>query len=195
MLHDELTVQIMLGGLSTRMGTDKALVTLGGKTLLERAILRWQGYGAAIQLSVGAAERKALAPAGMAAVADIYPERGPIGGLHAGLHDAPTELMLLVAVDSPYLTQAHADRLLESIGNADACIYTIDGRPQPLFGLYRRSCMTPAETLILHGDNRMTNLLGWVNTVMIPAEDSAPFRNLNTPEDLAAAERESRALL
>lgn len=192
MLHDQLTVQIMLGGLSTRMGRDKALVTLGGKTLLERAISRWQGYGSMLQLSVGAAERKSLAPVGTTAVADVYPERGPLGGLHAGLRHTPTDLMLLVAVDSPWLTHAHADRLLEAIGTADACIYAVEGRPQPLFGLYRRSCMTPAETLILHGENRMTELLGWVNTVVLPAEDSAPFRNLNTPEELAAAERESR---
>lgn len=192
MLRDQLTVQIMLGGLSTRMGRDKALVTLGGKTLLERAIARWQGYGAGLQLSVGAAERKSLAPAGIPAVADIYPERGPLGGLHSGLHDAPTELLLVVAVDSPYLTQAHADRLLEAIGTADACVYTIEGQPQPLFGLYRRSCMTPAETLILHGDNRMNHLLDWVNTVTVPVEDAAPFRNLNTPEELAAAEAEGR---
>ena len=190
MLHDKLTVQIMLGGLSTRMGTDKAMVKLGGKTLLERALNRWQGYGERLQLSVGAAERKALAPAGMTAVADIYPERGPLGGLHAGLHECPTDLMLLVAVDSPYLTQAHADRLLAAIGNADACIYTVDGKPQPLFGLYRRGCATPAETLILHGNNRMTELLGWVSTVFVEAEDAAPFRNLNTPEDIAAAERD-----
>ena len=192
MLHDKVTVQIMLGGLSTRMGTDKALVTLGGKTLLERALARWQGYGSGVQLSVGSAERKSLAPAGMSAVTDIYPERGPLGGLHAGLHACPTELLLVTAVDSPYLTQAHADRLLEAIGTADACIYTVDGRPQPLFGLYRRRCATPAETLILHGNNRMTELLGWVNTVFMEAEDGAPFRNLNTPADLAAAEQDFR---
>lgn len=195
MLHETLTVQIMLGGLSTRMGTDKAMVTLGGKTLLERALSRWQGYGRGLQLSVGSAERKALAPAGVCAVTDIYPERGPLGGLHAGLHACPTELMLVVAVDSPYLTQAHADRLLEAIGTADACIYTVDGRPQPLFGIYRRRCATPAETMILEGNNRMTGLLGWVNTVFVEAEDAAPFRNLNTPEELAAAEREMRITL
>ena len=195
MLHETLTVQIMLGGLSTRMGTDKAMVTLGGKTLLERALSRWQGYGCGLQLSVGSAERKALAPAGVCAVTDIYPERGPLGGLHAGLHACPTELMLVVAVDSPYLTQAHADRLLEAIGTADACIYTVDGRPQPLFGIYRRRCATPAETMILEGNNRMTGLLGWVNTVFVEAEDAAPFRNLNTPEELAAAEREMRITL
>lgn len=192
MLHDQLTVQIILGGLSTRMGRDKALVTLGGKTLLERAIGRWQGYGSAFQLSVGAAERKSLAPVGTTAIADIYPERGPLGGLHAGLRHTPTDLMLLVAVDCPWLTQAHADRLLDAIGTADACVYTIDGRPEPLFGLYRRSCMTPAETLILHGDNQMESLLSWVNTVTIPVDDPTPFRSLNTPEDLAAAENEGR---
>ena len=191
--HDKLTVQIMLGGMSTRMGTDKALVTLGGKTLLERAITRWQGYGAGVQLSVGSPERKELAPAGMAPITDIYPERGPLGGLHAGLHACPTDLMLMVAVDSPYLTQAHADRLLEAIGSADACIYRVNGRPQPLFGLYRRGCATPAETLILHGNNRMTELLGWVNTVFVDVEDAAPFRNLNTPEELSAAQEDFRS--
>ena len=40
MTRNDITVQIMLGGMSTRMGRDKALVTLGGKTLLERAVER-----------------------------------------------------------------------------------------------------------------------------------------------------------
>ena len=153
MRRDDVTVQIMLGGLSTRMGRDKALVTLGGQTLLDRALARWQGYGAGVQLSVGAAERRALAPRGIPAVADVYPERGPLGGLHAGLKVCPTELLLLVAVDCPFLAHEQADGLLAAIGTADACVYTLDGHLQPLFGLYRRkSCATPTETLILHGD-------------------------------------------
>ncbi len=189
MTRKDVTVQIMLGGLSTRMGRDKALVELGGKTLLERGLARWQDYGAGLQLSVGAAERKELAPEGIPAVADVYPERGPLGGLHAGLHACDTSLLLLVAVDCPFLGPEQADALLEAIGDADACVYTLEGRPQPLFGLYRRRCWTPAETLILHGDNRMTQLLEWANTVYVPAADTAPFRNLNTPEELAEAEK------
>ena len=78
----QVTVQIMLGGRSVRMGRDKALVCLSGKTLLERAVERWSGYGGAFQLSVGPASRAALAPAGVETVADVYPERGPLGGLH-----------------------------------------------------------------------------------------------------------------
>ncbi len=188
MTRNDVTVQIMLGGLSTRMGQDKAMVTLGGKTLLDRAIERWQGYGAGLQLSVGAAERAELAPDGIPAVADVYPERGPLGGLHAGLHACDSTLLLLVAVDCPFLGPDQADALVEAIGDSEACVYTLDGRPQPLFGLYRRRCWTSAETLILQGDNRMSQLLEWSNTVYVPAKDIAPFRNLNTPEDLAQAE-------
>ena len=40
MEHEIVTVQIMLGGRSTRMGRDKALVELGGRTLLDRALDR-----------------------------------------------------------------------------------------------------------------------------------------------------------
>ncbi len=188
MRREQVTVQIMLGGLSTRMGRDKALVTLGGVSLLERALERWGAYGAAVQLSVGAAERRALAPAGVPAIVDVYPERGPLGGLHAGLRACRSELLLLVAVDCPFLTHKQADGLLAAIGAADACVYATEGRPQPLFGLYRRSCATPAETLILEGDDRMSSLLRWVNAITLPAADPAPFRSLNTPEDLAAAE-------
>ena len=112
MEHESVTVQIMLGGRSTRMGRDKALVELGGRTLLDRALDRWREYGAGVQLSVGNPERRAMAPKGMPAVADFYPDRGPLGGLHAGLRTCPTPLLLLTAVDCPFLTPALADGLL-----------------------------------------------------------------------------------
>ena len=188
MKKSELTVQIMLGGPSKRMGTDKALVTLGGKTLLERAVDTWKDYGAGVQLSVGAPERKALAPAGTMAVADIYPDRGPLAGLRAGLRACATSWMLLVGVNFPFLTPAQADVLRDAIGDADACVYTLGGQPQPLFGVYRKRCMSYAETMMLNGDYDIHNLLGWVNTVYIPLEDAAPFRSVDTPADLEEAQ-------
>lgn len=189
MTQKDVTVQIMLGGQSKRMGRDKALVELGGKTLLERAVDTWKDYGSHLCLSVGAAERKDLAPDGVTAIADIYPERGPLGGLQAGLKVCKTPYLLLVAVDCPFLTPRQADVLLDSIGESDACVYTLEGHPQPLFGLYRRRCAGPAETLILSGDNRMSKLLEWAHTKCVPAGDESAFRNLNTPEDLKQAQK------
>jgi molybdopterin-guanine dinucleotide biosynthesis protein A len=187
MYHENVTVQIMLGGQSTRMGRDKALVELDGETLLTRALDKWQGFGL-LQLSIGGAERVALVPEGIPAVADVYPRRGPLGGLHAGLIICRTELLLLTAVDSPFVTQALAEKMLSSLGGADACVYTLDGRPQPLFGLYRTTCLPEAQALLEAGENKMRLLLERVNTVYLPIDDPAPFRNLNTPEELAAAQ-------
>lgn len=195
MNRNEVSVQIMLGGLSTRMGRDKAFVTLGGRTLLARAVERWQDYGGGLQLSVGTADRTALAPKEIPAVTDLYTNRGPLGGLHAGLQVCSTPFLLLSAVDCPFLGVEQADRLLESIGDADACVYVLEGRPQPLFGLYRKSCGVVAEVMLESGDNRMSRLLEQVNTVYIPAGDGAVFRNLNTPEELAEAEKQLTARL
>ena len=185
----DVTVQIMAGGRSTRMGRDKALVELGGRTLLQRALDTWQNYGGAVQLSVGAAERGALAPAGIPAVADRYRDCGPLGGLHAGLLECRTELLLLTAVDCPFVTAELADGLLAAIGRADACVYTAAERPQPLFGLYRRTCLAPAAELLAAGEYKMGLLLRRVETIRLPAADPAPFRNLNTPEELEREER------
>lgn len=190
MQHENITVQIMAGGQSRRMGTDKAFVTLGGKTLLERAVDTWKDWGSAVFLSVGGEDREKVAPAGTLPVFDRYPACGPMGGLHGGLLACSTEFILLCAVDSPFLKPEHAQKLVEAIGSSDACVYEIDGEPQPLFGLYRTTCLSVAQTLLMQGELRMTRLLEAVHTVRIPAEDRAVFRNLNTPEDLVAAEQE-----
>lgn len=189
MAYENLTVQIMAGGQSTRMGRDKAGVLLDGETLLERALDRWSGFGAALQLSVGAPERAAMAPEGVTPVADIYPAHGPLGGLHAGLSACGTELLLLVAVDSPFVTPGMAQNLLAAIGGGDACIYTLDGRPEPLFGLYRKSCLPAADALLQAGENKMGLLLRSVSCRTVPGEEyRLQFRNLNTPEELARAQ-------
>jgi molybdopterin-guanine dinucleotide biosynthesis protein A len=187
MYHEEVTVQIMLGGLSTRMGRDKAFVELDGRTLLDWALDKWRDFGP-LQLSVGAGPRAALAPEGIPAVADVYPRRGPLGGLHGGLTACQTDLILLTAVDSPFVTQTLAEGLLDDLGGADACVYTLNGRPQPLFGLDRKRCLPTAQALLEAGENKMRLLLERVDTVYLPVDDPAPFRNLNTPEELAAAQ-------
>lgn len=190
MEHPEITVQIMAGGRSSRMGQDKALVRLGGRTLLERAVESWSGWGGGLFLSVGHPERAALAPKGTVPVADRYPDCGPLGGLHAGLAVCPTPLLLLYAVDTPLLGPEQAEALVAAIGTADACTYTVEGRPQPLFGLYRTSCLPVAAQLLAAGERRMRRLLTQVDTTELPAPDGAQFRNLNTPEELWKMEKE-----
>ena len=190
MPHSNVTVQIMAGGESRRMGTDKALVTLGGKTLLERAIETWKGWGAELFLSVGGEERGKLAPAGTYPVFDRFPACGPLGGLHGGLTECRTEFLLLCAIDTPFLTEEHARRLVESIGTSDACVYQVEGVRKPLFGLYRKGCLSLAQTMLIQGELSIDRLLEMVHTVTLDAEDPAAFHSLDTPDELAAARRD-----
>lgn len=189
MRHFDITVQIMAGGRSRRMGSDKAQTLLGGRTLLERAVDQWWDWGKTLTVSVGTSDRVDLAPAGTAAVCDVYPGCGPMGGLHGGLTVCATPLLLMRAVDTPFLGPEQGERLAAALGNADACVFTLDGRPQPLFGLYRAAtCLPVAQRLLTHDERRMLRLLDAVDTVLLPADDPSLFQNLNTPEELRRAE-------
>ena len=190
MPRSNVTVQIMAGGQSRRMGTDKALVTLGSKTLLERAIETWRDWGAELFLSVGGEEREKLAPAGTRPVFDRFPACGPLSGLHCGLAECKTEFLLLCAIDTPFLSTAHAQRLFDSIGSADVCIYEVEGIRKPLFGLYRKECLSAAQTMLMQGELSIDRLLEMVHTVVVTAEEPEIFHSLDTPDDLAAARRE-----
>lgn len=188
MEHESVTVQIMLGGRSTRMGRDKALVELGGRTLLDRALDRWREYGAGVQLSVGNPERRAMAPEGMPAVTDFYPDRGPLGGSTPAAHlSHPAAAAHRGGLPLPH--PRPGGWLLAAIGTGDASVYTLDGRPQPLFGLYRRTCLPEAAGMLAVGENKLRLLLDRVDTVYLPTADPDPFRNLNTPEELERARR------
>ena len=183
-----VTVQIMAGGQSRRMGRDKAEVPLGGTTLLDRALSLWTGWGEVLQVSVGETPR--LLPPGVPSVRDNYPLRGPMGGLEAGLALCRTDYLLLTAVDSPFLTPAHARVLLDGAEGADACVFSLNGKMQPLFGLYSPRCLPAVRALLEEGEGKMGLLLRRVETRCLPTEDRAAFRNLNTPEELAEAQRE-----
>lgn len=187
--HAALTVQIMAGGQSLRMGRDKAGLALRGRSLLERAIQRWDGWGHALVVAIGGMERAAVVPPGIRAVFDERLGCGPLEGFYRGALACRTELLLLCAVDTPFLTPAHAAPLCAAIGQADACVYTIDGRPQPLFGLYRPArCAAVAQALLDSGARKMRLLLDRVDTVTLPAPDPAAFLNINTPQELRAAD-------
>src|SRR6266849_10776941 len=91
---------ILAGGKSTRMGTDKAFVTLDGRTLLARALDLARSVTSEVRI-VGSAEKfAAFGPV----VEDVFRECGPLGGIHAGLRSSPAELNLVLAVDLPFVS-------------------------------------------------------------------------------------------
>ena len=172
---------ILCGGSSTRMGTDKAVMDWNGQTLLERAAGFWRDRKEVrgILAAVGSRDHIPALPAGVSAVYDEYPGQGPMAGLHAAFSQSDAELIYVSAVDMPFL---RPDALLPPPAGG-ACVYVKDGRPDPLFGVYRRSCLPVLEQLLAAGQNRMSLLLEKVDAdyIPLPAGFDALLDNLNTP--------------
>ncbi len=185
---DEITAFILAGGSSSRMGTDKAFLELGGRTLLARA-LELAGAVARDVRIVG--DAKKFASFGTV-VEDVYRNCGPLGGIHAALAGTSSELNLMLPVDLPFLRPAFLEYLTAQAREATAVVTVPQaaGGWQPLCAVYRRSFLRVAEQALREGRNKIDALFAAVETRVLDepelsragfAEDM--FRNLNTPEE------------
>ena len=188
----EVTVFIIAGGKSSRMGQDKAFVEFDGETLLERMLRTARSVSTNVGL-VGDPEKFAqYAPT----TPDVFPARGPLGGIHAALRSSRTELNLMLAVDMPFVRTDFLRYLSEEAGAAAATVTVpqANGRLQPLCAVYRRDFADVAETALAKGENKVTRLFAPKITHIITQEDierlefpASMFDNLNTREDLESA--------
>lgn len=170
-----ITTVILTGGRSRRMGRDKGNLPVGEGTLLERMIGRWTGVFDAVAVSVGEGERPL--PAGVTALLDRHPGAGPMAGLEAALAELETDAVFLTAVDMPFGDAALARWMAERMGQADVCtIRRGGGRPEPLFALYRKSCL-PAITRSLEAGRRsfVQGLFPFVEVEQVGEEELAAF--------------------
>jgi molybdopterin-guanine dinucleotide biosynthesis protein A len=188
----DLTAFILAGGRSTRMGTDKAFVKYDGRTLLARTLNLARSITPMVFI-VGSREKFAqYAPV----VEDIFCDCGPLGGIHAALKTSSTELNLMLAVDTPFISSAFLQYLINQAQGAPEATVVVPrggGRRQPLCAIYRREFADVAEIALRAGQNRIDRLFDEVRTRVLELEDleaagfsTTLFRNLNTPEELEA---------
>lgn len=191
----DVSAFILAGGKSTRMGTDKAFVEFEGQPLLARALDLARSVASGLWI-VGSKEKfAAFAPV----VEDVFHDCGPLGGIHGALLGSLTELNLMLAVDTPFVSQALLQYLITQARSAPDAVVTVprsDGRRQPLCAIYRREFAVVAERALHARQNRIDRLFEQVRTRVIEQDElegagfsSAMFRNLNTPEELEAEQR------
>ena len=191
----DLTAFILAGGKSKRMGTDKALVEYGGRTLLVRALDLARSITSAVSV-VGSGEKFApFAPV----VEDVFCDCGPLGGIHAALSASRTQLNLILAVDMPFVSSTFLRYLTRQAAGAPEALATVprgEGGWQPLCAIYRREFAVAAEAALRAGRYRIDRLFDQVRTRVLDREElegagfsSVLFRNFNTPEQLEGEPR------
>lgn len=191
---------ILAGGRSRRMGTDKALLDLGGRPVIAHVAGRLAEVCAEV-LVVGADPAR-YAFLGLPVVPDAFPGLGPLGGIHAGLAAMSRPAGLFVASDMPFLRPSLLRHLAEAGRGAaggvpaDAVVPRLHGRPEPLCALYRRSLEPVAARLLASGGGAVAALfdaegvrVAWVDEADLRRLDPelSSFWNLNTPEDYRRA--------
>lgn len=188
---------ILAGGLARRMGGgDKCLLPLAGKTLLQRTIDRIQPQVSTLLLNANGNSLR-FARTRLPVVADQFPNNlGPLAGIHAGLSwmksNAPAAQWLLsVASDTPFFPANLADSLLEAAGTNKLVVATSNQQTHPVFALWHLSLLDEIAAQLQTGES--LRLLDWMTThhsvsVDFPVESYDPFFNINTPQDLYAAE-------
>jgi len=198
MTHLPRTVGLILaGGRSRRMqGRDKALLTVQGETLLAHVIRRLHPQVDALVLNSNAAP-DTFAAYGLPVIPDRLPGfLGPLAGIHAGLAQYPQEHLVTVAVDLPFLPPDLVTRLRAGLGKK-SCAYASDGKRHALALLWRPGMAANVEDYLQRGGRSLNDFLGTHGQPVHfdQPQDRGLFCNLNTPEDLARAERDVELLV
>jgi molybdopterin-guanine dinucleotide biosynthesis protein A len=180
---------VLVGGRSSRMGFDKALLPWGSATLVEHIAREALAAAGSVTL-VGAPER--YAHLGYPTLADIEADRGPLAGIVAALTASPAEWNLILACDMPNVSVELLESLLtaaEAEGAGIDCVAPVHDRgTEPLCAVYHRRAL-PALRAALDGNRlKMQAVLRNLNTLLWRAADPRRFRNVNTPEEWAAHE-------
>lgn len=135
---------VLAGGKSTRMGRDKAVLQLEGRTLLEHALDTLRKVCAEVMVL---GSREVYADFGAEVVEDIFAGCGPLAGIHAGLSRTRTEFNLIIAVDTPFLSSDFLRFMAQRAIESGAAVTTpeIAGYTQPLCSVYSREFLPIAE--------------------------------------------------
>ena len=189
-----VTAAILAGGRSSRMGTNKALLPVAGRTLVSRlaSILSRVCAHTMVVTNDPAPLASASLPDDVTVAVDDVPRQGPLGGIATALAHTEDEWVLVVAVDMPLVVPEVVELLWEARGDARAVVPMSDKGIEPLLALYSKDCLGPARAAIERGDLRPAALLDSVDAVRLSADalrsadpELKSLVNVNTPEDLA----------
>jgi molybdopterin-guanine dinucleotide biosynthesis protein A len=187
---------VLAGGKSSRFGADKATAVLCGETLLSRVCRRAAPQATALLINRNVGDH----PLQYQLLPDEFPGQGPLAGVLAGLARASFENLSFLATfacDAPFFPDDTVDRLWHGLRRtgADYCVAQRGRVEHYAIALWHVRCR---ESLYAAFSGGLRSLHGVSNTLSkavaeFPISGEGPggdaFFNINTPEDLACAER------
>ncbi len=189
-----LSAIILAGGGSTRMGEDKALLTIEGMPLLQRTCLCAQAVASQVYIvTPWQKQYQGIIPEGCEVIPEVWSPhdspQGPLVGLYQGLQKQTTQWVLALACDLPKLTVPELQFWYEQLETvSEDGVAFLPKSPQgwePLCGFYHQQCAGLFAQYLARGKRSFQGFLSQYPVQELKVRDRAVLFNCNTPEDFA----------
>lgn len=196
MVEDKMTFDaaILAGGASKRMGANKAFVELDKKPLVRRVVENLQKPKIFNRIFLVVNDLTQFLSIELELYSDIFPEHGPLGGLHTALHFCKSDYLFVSACDTPLVKPEIIELITHNARGFDACVPVINGNFEPLLAAYSKRALKAVESAINRGERRVVSFFNGVKLKKISEDEIknldpklASFLNANSPEDLERA--------
>ena len=187
---------VLAGGLSRRLGRDKAVEPFGDEPLIARVIGRLSTLTNETVVVVNNEARGAELPLPDEArvAVDIYPDSGSLGGIFSGLTAASSDWGFVVACDMPFLNTDLIAHMLTLREDYDAVVPLLDGYPEPTHAAYSKACLPHIESRLKAGQLKIAGFFDDVRVRYVSESEilgydveRLSFFNVNRPDDLERA--------
>jgi molybdopterin-guanine dinucleotide biosynthesis protein A len=192
-MANEISAAILSGGLSSRMGINKAFVTVGNKPIIERVIERLRRLTDDLILITNT--QPDYQHLGLPFHSDLIPGKGPLGGLYTAISMTRNKHTLVVSCDQPFLNVELLNFLITLRSDFDVIVpLAEDGYPQSMHAIYGKGCLDPIRANLEADRLKMISFFPSVKVREVSGPEievidpqRISFFNVNTPEALAEA--------
>lgn len=178
---------VLAGGRSSRMGENKSLLKLGGKTMVEFSIAALAPLCGKVVIS---SDYEEYGFTGCQVWPDEIRQQAPMIGIYTCLTRSETDINIFLSCDMPLITTGALEFLLSCSSGSDITVPAHEnGRIEPLCGIYRKSAAGILKLCIDEGNFSMAGCIRKANHRLVTTVDhplvfpEEVFKNINTPSD------------
>lgn len=191
-MKKDITGIILCGGKSSRMRTNKALLKLDDKTIIEIILNEMKKVFDEAILSANECDEFSFL--NIPIVKDIQIDRGPLSGIYSALKNSKTDKSFIVTCDLPLINSKLIEHISKIESKKEIFIPIINGTPQRLFGIYKKSVIEKIEEIFslseidksVKGsvfDLHQRAAVELIKIDRLPFYHDYMFMNMNTPDD------------
>ena len=182
---ENVTGIILAGGKSRRMGSDKGLMIINGKPMIQYIIDQLESLGIPLLIVSNNPKYETF---GIPVFEDSIKSKGPMAGIYTGLLHSSTEKNVVLSCDVPKISATLIQKLLYADDKSDVCILKHKNTLHPLIGMYKRSLLKDVKTSLNKDQLKMKQFCIDMNCSVLDIVDdqfdAELILNINTKEEL-----------